>query len=219
VQDSEEEPCAIAAIEDISDRKQAEIALRVSEATNRSLLSAIPDLMFRIRADGTFVDYKDAAEHGLLLPPEAFIGKNVADVMPPMVAEPTLAGLRSALATGETQLFEYQLPDKNGQLRDYEARLVKIQAVEDGDSDREVLILVRDISDRKQAVRQLKESERRFRAIFNSTFQFIGLLEPDGTVLEVNQTALDFSGQQHGELTGHPFWESRGWRNVPRKPA
>jgi len=58
----------------------------------------------------------------------------------------------------------------------------------------------------------LRESEERFRAIFNATFQFISLIKPDGTVIEVNQTAMDFTGETPDQTIGKPFWEVRGWR-------
>ncbi|BAY33603.1 multi-sensor hybrid histidine kinase [Nostoc carneum NIES-2107] len=59
---------------------------------------------------------------------------------------------------------------------------------------------------------ELQESEQRFRAIFNSTFQFIGLLTPDGILLEANQTALDFAGLTAAEVINRPFWEARWWQ-------
>ena len=61
----------------------------------------------------------------------------------------------------------------------------------------------------------LRENERRFRALFNSSFQFTGLLQPDGTVIETNQTALDFGGVQLAEVVGRPFWETPWWTISP----
>ena len=61
----------------------------------------------------------------------------------------------------------------------------------------------------------LRESEQRFRAIFNSTFQFTGLLKPDGTLIEVNQTALDFGGLTPEQVIGRPFWETYWWSRSP----
>ena len=78
------------------------------------------------------------------------------------------------------------------------------------------LIVQRDESERLQAARELEESERRFRAIFNSTYQFIGLLGPDGTLLEANQTALDFIGLSNADVIGKPFWESPWWTHSPQ---
>jgi PAS domain S-box-containing protein len=56
--------------------------------------------------------------------------------------------------------------------------------------------------------RQNFESDRRFRAIFDHTFEFMGLLKPDGTVLEMNQTALDFHGLRREQVRGKPLWEA-----------
>jgi PAS domain S-box-containing protein len=57
----------------------------------------------------------------------------------------------------------------------------------------------------------LHESQRRLRAICSQTCQFLGLLTLDGCVLEVSQTALDFTGLQERDLLGRPFWEARWW--------
>ncbi len=65
--------------------------------------------------------------------------------------------------------------------------------------------------ERGQVFKQLRESERRFRAIFNQTFQLTALLQPDGIVLEVNQTALTLIGIRQTEVLGRPFWETRWW--------
>ncbi|MGB5426769.1 MAG: PAS domain S-box protein, partial [Gammaproteobacteria bacterium] len=73
------------------------------------------------------------------------------------------------------------------------------------------LIIQRDVTERMRVARELEDSERRFRAIFNSTYQFIGLLNPDGTVLEANKTALDFIGLSNADVIGKPFWEAPWW--------
>jgi len=78
------------------------------------------------------------------------------------------------------------------------------------------MIIQRDVTERLREARKLEESERRFRAIFNSTFQFIGLLDPKGTILEANQTALDFIGCSNADVVGKPFWETPWWTHSPQ---
>jgi PAS domain S-box-containing protein len=59
----------------------------------------------------------------------------------------------------------------------------------------------------------LLESERKFRAIFDQTFQFTGLMTLDGTLIEANRSALKFSGIKESEIIGKPFWETPWWRH------
>lgn len=73
------------------------------------------------------------------------------------------------------------------------------------------------LTDRKQLEDALAESERRFRAIFDRTVQLTWLLKTDGTLLDANQTALDFSGQQRSDVVNHLFWETRWWAEGDRE--
>ena len=57
----------------------------------------------------------------------------------------------------------------------------------------------------------LSDGERRFRAIFDSAFQFIGLLSPEGVTLEANRTALEFMSLSRDAVVGQPFWETPWW--------
>ena len=69
-------------------------------------------------------------------------------------------------------------------------------------------IFIQDIIERKAAEFAQDQGELRFRAIFNQTFEFVGLLSADGTVLEFNQPALDFRGLALANVAGLPFWET-----------
>ena len=69
----------------------------------------------------------------------------------------------------------------------------------------------RDITAREKVAAMLGDSQRRFRAIFDSSFQFVSLLKPDGTLLEANQTSLDFAGINLQDVANRPFWEGPWW--------
>ncbi|MCW8916384.1 MAG: ATP-binding protein [Magnetovibrio sp.] len=62
-----------------------------------------------------------------------------------------------------------------------------------------------------ESVEELKKSERRFRAIFDQSFQFIGLMSPDGILLEANRSSLEYAGVNSESVLGKPFWETQWW--------
>ncbi len=72
-----------------------------------------------------------------------------------------------------------------------------------------------DITARKQAEELVRKSEQKFRAIFDNTFQFVGLLDTDGKLLEANRTALEAIGVTPDEVVGQLFWATPWWTHSP----
>ena len=138
--------CILEVSRDISERKKNELELRKSEASNKALINAIPDPMLILKSDGTLVDFKGNKERlGFL--PNKFTGKNIANLLPPEVAAKFQQCIKMTINTGDIQIFEYQLPAAKTEY--YEARIV-------GSGDDEVLVIIRDITDRKSMEIQLK---------------------------------------------------------------
>lgn len=136
------EPYAVCGIStDITERKLAEDALRSSMATNRALLNAIPDLIFRINREGIFVNFKAAKNNSLLMLKSEFLGKHLDEVLLQEVAQLTMNSVEQALETGEVQIFECQL--MADRLLDYEIRIAV-------SAENEVMAIARDITERKQ---------------------------------------------------------------------
>jgi PAS domain S-box-containing protein len=75
--------------------------------------------------------------------------------------------------------------------------------------------IFRDITARKKAEEALRESEIKIRAIFDQTFQFIGLMNIDGVLIEANRTALEFSGIDSSSVLNKPFWQGPWWTHSP----
>jgi PAS domain S-box-containing protein len=67
----------------------------------------------------------------------------------------------------------------------------------------------------QERTKELQASEQRFRAIFDNTFQCVGLLTTEGILLEANQTALNFGGIQLEDVINKPFWEADWWKASP----
>jgi PAS domain S-box-containing protein len=132
-------------------REQSIQTVRQSEGRYRALLNAIPDLMFRMTRDGTYLDFKGEAAD-LASPPEELIGSNARDILPGDVADRLLEGIAQAIDTGEVTTGDYELT-LNDVTRTFEARIVR-------DEDEAVLI-VRDITEQKRHEHELRNSRVR----------------------------------------------------------
>ena len=126
--------------------KQTTDHLRVSEMRQRALLTAIPDLIFRNDRQGTYLDFHAPNPAKLVARPEEFLGRTINEVFSPDMAALHMEHLNHVFATGEETVYEYSLPI-GGQMMDFEARMV--MCAED-----EVIDIVRDVSERKQAQEQ-----------------------------------------------------------------
>src|ERR1700761_8414817 len=67
--------------------------------------------------------------------------------------------------------------------------------------------------------RELLEREQRLRAIYDGTYEYIGVLAPDGTLLEANRASLEFAaGTTRDDVVGRPFWETVWFAHTPGAP-
>jgi PAS domain S-box-containing protein len=109
------QPALLLHVRDTTERREAEAALRRSEAKNQALLDAIPDLMFQIREDGTFLDVKLAQPTHSPQPISNMQGTNVYEMFSHELAHQAMHYVRQALQTGKNQVFEYRFPHRLGE--------------------------------------------------------------------------------------------------------
>ena len=139
--------------EEIDQHRRTEIALRKSESKKQAILDAMPDLIFRVQKDGTWLDLKVPEVTSLAVAMEGPAGKHFPEMARLRLEQQGMQYVKLALRKGEPQLFELQHSICDG-LRDYEVRLVV--SVED-----EVLAMVRDITERKRLEKEVLEISAR----------------------------------------------------------
>ncbi|MEO6449604.1 MAG: PAS domain-containing protein [Burkholderiaceae bacterium] len=125
----------------LEDRK-LELERIVSQRTSElsRVLDAMPDRYFRIRQDGTVVDFRLGRHDDSYSDPAQLMGRRIQDVLPPRASEPLQAGIHEAIASKGLVMTEYSLPFSEGE-RHFEARTMPLG------SD-QVIMFVRNITDR-----------------------------------------------------------------------
>ena len=129
----------LASVQDITQRKTAEAALRDSEAQNRALIRAIPDLVFINARDGEYLSVHAPEPTLLAAPPDAILHRNIHELLPADVADRCLVAIGTALDSRTLQKVTYELPLED-RIRRFEARIAPCTP----DS---VLTIVRDITE------------------------------------------------------------------------
>ncbi|MCS3830724.1 PAS domain S-box-containing protein [Salinibacter ruber] len=192
---------------DITERRRAEQAREEERARLESLFEALPTPVARCEAhasenssgpEGLQVsDVNAAFEEAFGVDASDARGRDVNEILVPSGKEGEARSLgRRALEEGTLRAeVQRETPEE---VRDFR---LQASCRRPGDGPPEVYAIYTDITGRKRR-------ERRLSAIFNQTYQFTGLMKPDGTVIEVNDTALQFGDLTREEVTGKPLWET-----------
>ncbi len=167
---------------------------RSLEERLRVLFAAVPDLVLRIRGDGTFLDFSPSTEFTTYVPPDRFLNRKIHEIMPADAAETILASLQRTLSMRSRETVEYQLRESSG-TRHYEARMVAV-----GQDD--VVAIVRDITRAKEAEAELVASERRYRELVEDSQGLICTHDLEGNLTAVNPAAAASVGYDAEELVG-----------------
>lgn len=185
-------------------------ALAESEERFRLLIDNAGDAFFLVDRPGTILDVSRRACETLGYTRDELLSMNIADVdlntVPDWLAERWEQPLQDY-----PKLFKGLHRRKDGSTFPVEVRLAMFET----GGRRLLLGLARDISERKRFEQSLSEGERKLRAILDQTYQFIGLLTPEGILTAANKTALAFSGVSEADVLGKPFWETPWWIHSP----
>lgn len=135
---------------EITIRRQAEEALRESESGLRAFLDAVPEMMFRIRRDGTLLDFKSGRSERPALSPQEFLGRKLKDLFGESFAQEAGASVEKALASRQSQTLKYRMPVPypGGELQEYEAEIIP-------SAGEEVVALVRSVPGPSEGIERL----------------------------------------------------------------
>ncbi|HUO67131.1 MAG TPA: PAS domain S-box protein [Gammaproteobacteria bacterium] len=179
-------------IRDITARREAQQRLIESEARYRALAEANPDVVFRIDRRGVFLDLvvPDGADFPFTY--DQFVGKTAAQTMGPEFAAAQQHFVEEALAKGELQIWEHQLERGPGCTVHLESRFSR-------STDDEVMVIVRDVTERIELQREVIDVEARERSrIGNDIHDGLGQsLTAISLALKQLEQQLERDGSEH----------------------
>jgi PAS domain S-box-containing protein len=178
----------------ITDQVLAERTLIKSEARNRAIITAIPDIFFMLDKHGYFIDCVAQDENQLLVSPKELIGKKCIEVLPPSLAKLTEEKIAATLETAELYQYEYSLYHNNKQ-HWYDARMVK-------SGDEEVLVIVRDITNKKESEIEIQQQTKFIETLLESIPNPLFYMNRNGVYLGVNNAFSDLYGCSREEIIG-----------------
>ncbi|WP_336328785.1 PAS domain S-box protein [Halovenus sp. HT40] len=173
--------------------------LREEQALTESIFVALPDVFYAFDEEGQFFRWNDQLSKVTGYEDEEIASMHPAEFFPPEDREAIYTAIADVFQNDTTITIEARFETKDGEQIPYEFTGAKLT-----DETGESLGLVgigRNISERKQR-------QRRFEAVFNNTYQFTGLMEPDGTLIEANDTALEFIGHDSDLVIGQKVWDA-----------
>ncbi|WMW25480.1 PAS domain S-box protein [Methanolobus sediminis] len=96
--------------------------------------------------------------------------------------------------------FETQHQTKDGKVVD-----VEVSAIYTDHNYFGFLVSINDITEKKQSRRELQKEKEKFRALFENIVEYCYMISPDGTIIDLNNSALNILGYDKNELIGQPI--------------
>jgi PAS domain S-box-containing protein len=189
---------------DVTAQVKAAEALRESEERFRTLVEAMPDLIFVIDEHGRFLEAYGADPNCFYLPPEEFIGKRIAEVMPPETSSKTLPIIQRVLEEGISQTIEYSLDLRDGK-HWFSARISHLPP---RNGVRRVLSVTADITNRITAEEKVKTAKEELERVLNAMGEGLVVMDAENRMTQLNRKACELFGYSKEEILGrdYTFW-------------
>ncbi|UII24734.1 PAS domain S-box protein [Fulvivirga maritima] len=196
----------IGTIQDITDRKKGDQALKESEERNKSLIKALPDCMFIHNINGTILDF-ELPKNSPFSIDKSIIGKKLDSLYPPSVANELLEVFKKAYEENELQTHEFELPTSKGLLY-CEARVIT------RNSD-QILCIVRDITKAKREEYKALQSLKSFYSAFYISPVPVTISQlADGTLIDVNSRFCELVKLKKEDVIGKTTTELNFWPDL-----
>jgi PAS domain S-box-containing protein len=181
---------------DITERKRAEEALRQSEEKFRTLLENVPDLIL-VHRDGIILYVNPAISQTMGFTSDEILATSIFDHIAPEYSENVAASLRTRTTAGQLEPYEIEVFSRSGERRTV---VVRATMVEFGGSPA-ILNVLTDITERKQAEEALRETEERYKSLYERSLDCVYLTDITGNFIDANQSALTLLGYTRDEIT------------------
>jgi two-component system sensor histidine kinase/response regulator len=184
-------------IRDITERKKFEDLLRESEEKHRILLDEASDPIFSFHPDGRYRYVNKAYIDGIGKPGETFIGKTMYDIFPKDEADKRIGPLKKAWETGEEKIIEVWVPRPDGN-RHF---ITNIKPIKDAHGNvLSVICSSKDLTARKLAEEALKESEEKFRELYENLRDGLAVVDMNGKITQFNHEFQEMLGYDSEEI-------------------
>ena len=201
---------------DITEHKRAMEALHESEERFRLFMDNSPAIAWMKDEGGRHVYVNGTLGRRFGVQRSERLGKTDSELWPPQVAAEFQKNDRAALAADRPLEVIEEAPNPDGSKSFWLNTKFRFH---DAAGKRYVGGIGLDITEHKRMEAALRASERRFRAIFNHQFEFSGLVDVDGRIIELSELIFRGTGVAIEEAIGKPFLHGPWWRDLPETRA
>ncbi|MGJ8571701.1 MAG: PAS domain-containing sensor histidine kinase [Hoeflea sp.] len=199
---------ALLTIRNVTTQELARIELTDAEQNTRNLsaiVATMPDAVIAFDLEGLITSWNAAAEKLYGYQSGGMVGQSIEMLYPsdwPRGASDYIA----EIIESEIKYFDVVRQTKSAKLRTIAVTAAPVRSASGK---------VVGVSTVHRDVTEERLSEQRLRSVLDNLFAFVGVLEPDGTLVEANRAPLEAAGIKAKDVIGKKFWDCYWWNYAP----